>query len=120
METDLEKFERTMRGWLKDNPGHKSRHEYDTPSSRELIAMGEVVVPWLLDYARVGNSWLAFYAIDQIAGGPTIEEEMRGRLEIILDAFLSWGEEKGYGFWPQHRHEQALRNEAAEKAAIVY
>ena len=53
----------------------------------------EMIVPWILEYMDIsGGFW--FTALRQLTGsGPVIEENERGRITIIRNKWLDWGEE---------------------------
>ena len=69
------------------------------PAHREIVAMGERVVPLLLaDLEREPqdpNLW--FMALREITGdGPVIPEDDRGRTVKMAAAWVAWGRAKGY------------------------
>ena len=64
----------------------------DHPAYQEIIAMGEVALPWILrDLEDRGGQW--FQALREITGQSPIAEADRGRIPKMTAAWLRWGEE---------------------------
>lgn len=64
----------------------------DHPAYLEIIAMGEVALPWILrDLEDRGGQW--FQALREITGQSPISAADRGRIPKMTAAWLRWGEE---------------------------
>ncbi len=67
-----------------------SRQVLDHPAYREITAMGEVALPWILrDLEQTGGHW--FEALRTITGENPASEAQRGRIDQVSDAWLEWG-----------------------------
>jgi len=65
------------------------------PAHREIVAMGEKVVPLILaDLEKTRAPW--FMALDEITGADPIPEEDAGDVDKMAAAWLIWGRAKGY------------------------
>ena len=64
----------------------------DHPAYQEIIAMGEVALPWILrDLENRGGQW--FQALREITGQSPIAAADRGRIPKMTAAWLRWGKE---------------------------
>ncbi len=65
------------------------------PAFREIIAMGEPVVPLLLrDLAERPRLWV--WALPEITGEDPVPPEEAGNIARMSEAWLRWGRAKGY------------------------
>jgi hypothetical protein len=90
-------FSRLARQWksatrLLSNVTRKARH----PAYQQIIEMGLAAVPLILEDLRQhpGTDW--FWALTTITGENPITEEMAGDTGAMTEAWIRWGEEKGY------------------------
>jgi hypothetical protein len=83
---------------------HLSFVKANHPAYQELLAMGQDIVPLLLrDVAteerrpiRDVGFWASVSLLCQITGAAPWKPEDAGRLRPIRDAWVRWGQEKGY------------------------
>jgi hypothetical protein len=67
------------------------------PTYREIIGLGEEVIPLLLgQLEREPDFWFA--ALRELSGDDPVNESDRGHLERMTDAWLRWGREHGYSW----------------------
>lgn len=94
----LEKeFRRLIRQWHEETGGLSSpRKILGSPAYQQMIAMGDVAVPFLLKEIQVGRGMFMGYAIEKITGADPTDESMRGKKELIDEAWLNWGRENRY------------------------
>ena len=64
------------------------------PAYREIISMGWAVVPIILQELRERPAWW-FGALQRITGADPTKPEHLGRLELLAEDWLRWGEENG-------------------------
>ena len=65
------------------------------PAYLRVIGMGERVVPLILEELRNRpDHW--FIALNSITGAMPVQDDERGRLEMMSRAWVSWGNENGY------------------------
>ena len=61
------------------------------PAYREIVSMGEPVVPMILERMRSqGGHW--FDALHQIIGADPVEPADHGNISAMQDAWLKWGD----------------------------
>lgn len=66
----------------------------DHPAYREITAMGEVALPWILrDLEQTGGHW--FEALRTITGQDPASDARPGRIGQIREAWLEWGRSQG-------------------------
>ena len=66
------------------------------PAHRAIVALGDPVVPLILDRMRAqGGHW--FYALHAITGTNPVAREDRGVVAAMQAAWLQWGRDQGYG-----------------------
>ena len=65
------------------------------PAHQEIVDMGELVVPLILERMREkGGHW--FYALHDLTGADPIQPAERGYVSAMQEAWLEWGEANGY------------------------
>ncbi|MBC6423156.1 MAG: hypothetical protein GDA43_21930 [Hormoscilla sp. SP5CHS1] len=65
------------------------------PAYREIISMGEAVIPFLLaDLSQNPLYWLP--ALREITQENPVPPSQRGKVKQMASAWLNWGREKGY------------------------
>ncbi len=65
------------------------------PAYREIIALGPPAVPLLLrELERRPNHWFA--ALRSLTGADPVVPADRGHLERMAEAWIRWGQERGY------------------------
>jgi hypothetical protein len=112
-ETDAEfaaRFERLAATCAEDNRfSSKFKTTLEHPAFREIVAMGEKVVPLILAYLQRGGNGFIWLALPEVTGAnPPIPEGYRRNREITAGwigwdiegmeaAWLAWGREQGYG-----------------------
>ena len=96
VESPERKFARLRDVW-KANRGHHS----DTvnlvihPAYQQIIGMGPVAIPFLLrELANRPDRW--YWALRAITGEDPVPKEARGNSKAMTQAWLKWGEERGY------------------------
>ena len=93
---DLRRFQELADRWQEEtvflsNSARKNAH----PALREIISLGQPVVPLILERMRSqGGHW--FEALQQITGARPVPPESRGRIKKMTQAWLDWGERNGY------------------------
>lgn len=91
-------FLRLARQWAAEtghlsNISKKTRH----PAYQAIIEMDEEAIPFLLRELELRPSdWFA--ALHQITGADPIPKSSQGIVDEMIDAWLAWGEELGYGW----------------------
>jgi hypothetical protein len=94
---DLAKrFAALAKRWKKETLHHSRMDKVAAhPAHREIIAMGERVVPLILaDLEKTLAPW--FMALHEITGADPILEEDAGYVDKMAGAWLAWGRAKGY------------------------
>ncbi|MYE48786.1 MAG: hypothetical protein F4X96_05075 [Gammaproteobacteria bacterium] len=93
---DRQRFTELADRWEKDtvflsNSDRKAAH----PAHREIVDMGESMVPLILERMRSqGGHW--FYALRAITGANPIQPADRGNVSAMQEAWLEWGRFNGY------------------------
>lgn len=63
------------------------------PAYKEIVKMGEEVVPWIIDDIRFNATTFWWHALRQILqDGPIVPEYGRGKLRLINELWLAWYE----------------------------
>jgi hypothetical protein len=91
-----QKFQRLAAVWRAET-GHLSSttQMFNHPAYREIIGMGEEVVPSLLrDLEKEPDHWFA--ALKAITGAQPVPSEDRGRIDKMAEAWLRWAKDHGY------------------------
>ena len=93
---DRETFEMLADEWEHDRPrGADIEQMTKHPAYQRIIAMGEPVVPWLLQrLAEKPDHW--FVALNAITGARPVPPESRGRIKEMTQTWLNWGRQQGY------------------------
>jgi hypothetical protein len=91
-----EKFNTLATQFIEDTAGMSSTVEMvKHPAYQEIIKIGEPIVPLLLkDLQQNPLYWLA--ALRQITQENPVKPEQRGKIKQMAEAWLNWGQEKGY------------------------
>ena len=90
------KFNRLSKRWKRET-AHLSFVEQMVlhPAYREIIAMGPVAIPMVLDeLKREPDFW--FWALRSLTGEDPVTENMRGDVIAMTRTWLKWGREHGY------------------------
>jgi hypothetical protein len=89
-------FERLAREWREETRFDSSASDRDDhPAVRQIIAMGEVAVPWILrEWERQGGFWGG--ALCEITGENPVEPAAAGDFENVRAAWVRWAREHGY------------------------
>jgi hypothetical protein len=88
-------FRALVKQWKKDTEvvssiARMTKH----PAYRQIIDMGEVVIPFLLaEFEREPDFWFA--ALQQLTGVDPVPKENAGKINKMATAWLDWGREKG-------------------------
>jgi hypothetical protein len=95
-ESVRERFQRLAAVWRAETSHLSSSTKMtEHPAYREIISMGEEVVPFLLaDLAKAPDHW--FTALKAITGANPVDPADRGRIDKIANAWLQWGKQNGY------------------------
>ncbi len=80
-----------METMLESNTAHAVEH----PAHKEIISMGESVVPLILERMR-GERGHWFFALRAITGDNPVKPADRGKVAVMEQAWLQWGEVNGY------------------------
>lgn len=74
------------------SPSKRKNHR----AYRKILSMGRVAILYILrDLRDRGGDWSE--ALIDISGDNPIPVEMHGRTQLINEAWLNWGRERGYG-----------------------
>jgi hypothetical protein len=95
-EQNIEKrFEMLAADWRRATRMHSSvTYIVSHPTYQAIIAMGEVVVPFILrDLARQSDYWM--YALGIITGENPVSQGMAGNMEQMAQTWVTWGRSKG-------------------------
>jgi hypothetical protein len=95
-ETVEERFRRLEKTWLDEIGYSSSPNELcGHPAFREIISMGEAVVPLMLrDLQERPRLWV--WALPEITGVDPVPEDYAGNITKMSDAWVHWGKEHGY------------------------
>jgi len=86
-------FSRLAEIW-KEETIFSSKIEWEHPAYQQIIALGEPIVPIILEeLQRQPGHW--FIALAEITGENPVEEDHRGRVELMTDDWLEWGRSRG-------------------------
>ena len=92
-----QEFRWLIRQWHEETGGHSSpRKILGSPAYRQIVAMGEVVVPLILKEIRAGRGMFLHPALREITSENPMDESMRGQRDLIDEAWLKWGREHKY------------------------
>ena len=91
-----EEFDRLANAWQQEtmflsSTGEIIRHR----AHLEIIGMGPKVVPHILRRMRE-RPGLWFQALHFLTGDNPVQEESRGDIEAMTQAWIDWGRERGY------------------------
>ncbi len=65
------------------------------PAHREIVSMGESAIPLILERMDTqGGLW--FHALKEITGENPVRQGDRGKVPVMQDTWLKWGEANGY------------------------
>jgi len=95
-ETVLARFRRLQAEWT-SQVGHLSSYTaiVQHPAFREIISMGEAVVPLMLrDLQERPQLWV--WALPEITGADPVSPDDAGKIAKMSEAWLHWGREHGY------------------------
>ena len=95
-ETAEQRFRRLEALWRAET-GHLSSSSkiIDHPAYREIIRMGQTVVPFMLrDLEQQPQLWV--WALPEITGEDPVLVEDRGDIVKMTTAWLRWAKEHGY------------------------
>jgi hypothetical protein len=94
---DRTRFADLIRRWSDDAESVSSPTRLaDHPACREIVAMGEVAVPLVLEELENHPSILGLVALKAIVGINPFPPEVRGDVARMAQAWLAWGLEHGY------------------------
>lgn len=90
-----ERFERLADNWQKDTAGYPTiRQKVKHACYRQIIAMGEDVVPLILNrLCKERNHW--FWALSELTGEQPVPKDACGDVDKMTEAWLDWGRRKG-------------------------
>jgi hypothetical protein len=89
------KFLALAEAWDEDNLG-MSTSNYQHPAHLQIIGMGTIAIPLLLERLRRGERrWV--YALKCVTGEQADTPEMRGDPKLVIKAWLDWGTQHGWG-----------------------
>ena len=95
-ETTEQRFRRLASRWRAETAFVSSSAELvDHPAFKDIVSLGEAVVPLLLRELENGTGhW--HRALRRITGDDPVPESDRGNIEVAVQSWLAWGEEHGY------------------------
>jgi hypothetical protein len=88
---------RVLADQWKRETGHLSRmsHRAEHPAYRQIIAMGEAVIPILLeDLNQTHDHW--FLALMELTGQNPVKQADAGFVDRMADAWIRWGAAQGF------------------------
>jgi hypothetical protein len=95
-ETVEQRFRRLEAEWMTE-VGHLSSYTaiVNHPAFREIVSMGEVVVPFMLrDLEKQPMLWV--WALPEITGADPVSPEDSGKIAKMSEAWLHWARGHGY------------------------
>lgn len=88
-------FDQLAEQWQRETRGHDVAAMSKHPAHQEIIAMGQIAIPWILEsLAANGHDW--FIALSQITGATPVPPESRGQVPVMTKSWLDWDREQGY------------------------
>ena len=92
---DRDRFDELADQWRVETIFHSnSTMIVNHPAYREIISMGEPVVPLILENMReTGGHW--FKALRDITGANPVKPSDRGKIAVMQESWLEWGEANG-------------------------
>lgn len=95
-ETTKQQFRRLASRWQAETAFVSSSTELvDHPAFKEIVSLGEAVIPLLLRELKNGTGhW--HRALRKITGDDPVPDSERGNIEAAIQAWLIWGKEHGY------------------------
>ena len=72
-----------------------SSRAVEHPAHKEIVSMGEPVVPLILERMR-GERGHWYFALRAITGANPVNAADRGKVAVMEQAWLRWGEINGY------------------------
>ena len=93
---DRQRFNELADRWREEtffhsNSSIKNAH----PALQEIISMGPLVVPLILERMRSqGGHW--FEALQQLTGADPVSPADHGKIRAMQNSWLQWGERNGY------------------------
>jgi hypothetical protein len=80
---------------LKDNTRYLSFHDPSHPTFKKLMAMGEPIIPLLLN--NLWDSWWAIMGLHTLTRGACqIANQDLGKFDLISQAWYDWGKLEGH------------------------
>jgi hypothetical protein len=96
IEENKKKFSALVQQWQNETGFISSTSEAVIhPAYQHIIGMGDKVIPLLLnELSKSSGRW--FWALKSITGEDPVPEEQRGKTQLMIEAWINWGKEKGY------------------------
>jgi hypothetical protein len=93
---DIGRFDQLVAQWRQETRGMSSSNAIAMhPAYQQIIGMGNAVIPLLLrELEAKSGRW--FWALKAITGEDPVLPEHHGHTQIMTDAWLSWGRDRGY------------------------
>ena len=93
---DRQRFTELAERWERDTFFlSSSSHAIEHPAHKEIVSMGEPVVPLILERMREkGRHW--YFALHAITGANPVNPADRGKVAVMQKAWQHWGEANGY------------------------
>ncbi len=94
---DEQKFEALADEWRRTSRLHSNVSKKVThPAYQKIIGMGPVAIPLILGdlVAHGPDDW--FWALSAITEENPITADMTGNMNLMTEAWLKWGRDKGY------------------------
>ena len=95
-ETPAQKFRSLADTWRNETKASSSVTEMAMhPAYQQIIGMGPAVISLILHELKSNpDHW--FWALKAISGVDPVKPSERGKVRKMVEAWLCWGEEKGY------------------------
>jgi hypothetical protein len=87
-------FKGYMVEW-KETTKHLSIGTHDNEHYRKIVALGDEVIPHILYEVARRPSWIVV-ALAEITKENPVLEEHQGRLQAVVNDWLTWGIERGH------------------------
>lgn len=95
-EQQRERFFRLASLWRRERQSGMDIHvQIEHPAYREIVGMGEAVIPYVLEEMRNSDEFW-FPALAEITGATPVPKSSYGSVRKVKEAWLDWGRDQGY------------------------
>ncbi len=94
--TEFVLFENLAKRWKEETAFYSSVDKIVmNPNYQQIIGMGEKAISYILsDLERTHSHW--FWALKAISGEDPVDDESKGDVKKMVEAWVYWGKQKGY------------------------